>query len=323
MPKAESQLKKATIHEAAKKAGVSIASVSRALNNKPGISDDTRQKILSVCKELGYVPSSSARELSGSHKNTIAISVSAHEPLPSRYLGMLWPAVSSAIRKSGRNLLPVAFGDLTLDDVGGVILLGITKDDARIEACNRMSLPFVCIGMHEGSFWVAPDDFNGGRVATQHLVDRGLKNICFVTPTTFGDGYQFRYQGYISVMADNALPIKEIRTGSAPLGEIAAYRYFITIDKGQLDSYEGFICECDETAVGVIAALQDRGYQLPGDFSVVGYDGLPGIADEMTTIVQDADAIAERVARLLGEAQLGKQPVGTVVPVYLRAGKTT
>jgi LacI family transcriptional regulator len=322
-PKADAGLKKSTIHEAAKIAGLSTASVSRALNNKPGISEKTRKKILGICKDLGYVPSTSARELTGSHKNTIAISLGPHDFHPSRYLGMLWPSLSASIRNSGRNLLPVSFGDVDLEQVGGAILLGITSNDRRIETCKEMDLPYVCIGMSEGSFWVAPDDFNGGREATQHLVDKGLKNICFVTPTTYGDGYQFRHQGYMSVMASHALPVRELRTGAEPLGEIAAYRYFLNIDEKLLESYQGFVCECDETALGVIAALKDRGYLLPEDFSVVGYDGLPGISDNLTTIVQDTDMIAARVASMLGQAMLREHPVGSVVPVSLKLGKTS
>lgn len=317
------ELKKATIHEAAKIAGVSIASVSRALNNKPGISEKTRKNILDICKGLGYVPNTSARELTGSHKNTIAISLGPHDFHASRYLGMLWPSLSASIRNSGRNLLPVSFGEVDLEQVGGAILLGITHNDPRIETCKEMGLPYVCIGMSEGSFWVAPDDFNGGREATQHLVDKGLTDICFVTPTTYGDGYQFRHQGYMSVMASNALPVRELRTGADPLGEIAAYRYFMNIDKKQLDGYQGFVCECDETALGVIAALKDRGYELPQDFSVVGYDGLPGISKDLTTIVQDTDKIAARVASMLEQAILREQPVGSVVAVNLKLGKTT
>ncbi|WP_295894057.1 LacI family DNA-binding transcriptional regulator [uncultured Vibrio sp.] len=322
-PKRNAELKKATINEAAKIAGVSIASVSRALNNKPGISEETRKKILDTCKDLGYVPSTSARELTGSHKNTIAISLGPHDFYASRYLGMLWPSLSAAIRKLGRNLLPVSFGDVDLESVGGAILLGITTDDERIKACKDYGLPFVCIGMSEGSFWVAPDDFNGGREATQHLVDKGLTDICFVTPTTYGDGYQFRHQGYMSVMASNALPVRELRTGSDPLGEIAAYRYFINLDQKELESYQGFVCECDETALGVTAALKDRGYKLPDSFSVVGYDGLPGISNELTTVVQDADKLAEGVAKLLEQAILGEKPVGSVVPVSLKLGETS
>lgn len=322
-PKTDAELKKATIHEAAKIAGVSIASVSRALNNKPGISEKTRRKILNICKELGYVPSTSARELMGSHKNTVAISLGPHDFYASRYLGMLWPSLSASIRNSGRNLLPVSFGEVDLEQVGGAILFGIMHNDPRIETCKEMDLPYVCIGMSEGSFWVAPDDFNGGREATQHLVDKGLTDICFVTPTTYGDGYQFRHQGYMSVMASNALPVRELRTGAEPLGEIAAYRYFMNIDKKQLEGYQGFFCECDETALGVIAALKDRGYTLPDDFSVVGYDGLPGISRELTTIEQDTDKIAARVASMLEQAMLREQPVGSVVPVSLKLGKTS
>lgn len=83
------------------------------------------------------------------------------------------------------------------------------------------------------------------------------------------------------------------------------------------------MCECDETALGVIAALKDRGYKLPKDFSVVGYDGLPGISKELTTIVQDTDLIANRVAQMLEQAMVGEQPVGSVVPVTLKLGETT
>ncbi len=321
--KTDVELKKTTIHAAAKIAGVSIASVSRALNNKPGISEKTRKKILDVCKELGYTPSTSARELSGSYKNTIAISLGPYDFYASRYLGMLWPSLSTAIKNAGRNLLPVSFGEVDLEQVGGAILLGITTDDPRIKTCQEMQLPFVCIGMSEGSFWVTPDDFSGGRQATQHLVDKGLKAICFVTPTIYGDGYQFRHQGYMSVMASNALPIRELRTGSEPLGEIAAYRYFMNLDKTRLESYQGFVCECDETALGVIAALKDRGYRLPEHFSVVGYDGLPGISKDLTTIVQDTDKISARVASMLEQAMLGEQPIGSVVPVSLRPGQTS
>ena len=53
-------------------------------------------------------------------------------------------------------------------------------------------------------------------------------------------------------------PIRELRTGHDPLGEIAAYRYFISMDKQQLEGYQGFVCESDETALGVIAALKDK-----------------------------------------------------------------
>lgn len=315
--------RKTTIHEAAKIAGVSIASVSRALNNKGGISEKTREKILLICKELGYTPSIPARELSGSYKNTIAISLGPNDFKASRYLGMLWPALSTSIRNSGRNLLPVSFDNVDLEHIGGAVLLGTTGNDPRIDICKQMGLPYVCIGISDGSFWVAPDDFNGSREATQYLIERKLKNIGFVTPTTYGDGYEFRYQGYISAMAANALPIRELRTGCQPLAEIAAYRFFINMEAKQLETYHGFICQCDETAVGVIAALEDRGYTVPGDFSVIGYDGLPGISANLTTVVQDFDKLAASVASALDVAIANDEPIGVVVPVMLRIGKTT
>ncbi|TKF93598.1 substrate-binding domain-containing protein, partial [Vibrio sp. F13] len=85
----------------------------------------------------------------------------------------------------------------------------------------------------------------------------------------------------------------------------------------------GFVCESDETALGVIAALKDRGYKIPEDFSVVGYDGLPGISKMLTTIVQDTDKIAAKAASMLELAMLGEQPVGAVVPITLKLGQST
>ena len=316
------EIPKATIKEAAERAGVSIASVSRALNNKPGISEKTRKRILDICAELNYIPNTSARELTAGHSNTIAISMGPHDFVASRYLGMLWPALSSAIRKKGQNLLPVE-QDTDISQITGAILLGVEDNDARAKYLKETGVPFVSIGCSDGVFWVAPDDFNGARQATEHLLERGRKQIAFVTPTVYGGGYQFRYQGYMSAMASKGLPVREIRTTSEPLGEIAAYRYFLNMDEKQLESLDGFVCECDETAIGLIAALQDRGYKVPEDFSVVGYDGLPGVAKELTTIVQDPHDIAEKVSELLEAAIAGEMPRGAVIPVTLKVGKTS
>ncbi|WP_117233017.1 LacI family DNA-binding transcriptional regulator [Vibrio maerlii] len=316
-------LKKATIHEAARIAGVSIASVSRALNNKPGISEKTREKILSICKELGYVPSSSARELSGNHTNTIAVSMGPKGKSASRYLGMIWPDLANTLRIKGKNLLSAELEDLDTNKLGGVVLLGVEEGDERIEFCKQHEVPYVCIGMVQGSFWVAPDDFLGARLGVEHLVKKGCSKVPFVTSTHFGGGYRFRYQGYMSAMAEKGLSISEIDTGSDPVVEIAAYRHFLSIPKETLEYYDGFICERDETAIGIVAALKDRGYNIPSSFKVVGYDGLPMISDDLTTIVQDARGIAQQVCDLL-EAAIKREPQrGVLVPVDLRLGKTS
>lgn len=127
----------------------------------------------------------------------------------------------------------------------------------------------------------------------------------------------------MSAMASKGLPVREIRTTSQPLGEIAAYRYFLNMDEKQLESLDGFVCECDETAIGLIAALRDRGYQVPQDFSVVGYDGLPGVSKDLTTIVQDPHDIADKVSELLESAIAGEMPRGAVIPVTLKVGETS
>ncbi|MGL5949504.1 MAG: LacI family DNA-binding transcriptional regulator [Aeromonas sp.] len=314
------ELKKATLHEVAKQAGVSIATVSRAINNKAGISEENRKHVLAACAELDYPLPTDGRD---SRPTVIALSLGPHDNYSSRYLGMLWPALSQAIGQQQHQLLPLDFAAIHPRVVDAVILVGMSPDDPRIAACQAFNLPYVCIGMVQGSFWVAPDDFNGGRLACEHLIEQGLKNIAFVTPTVHGDGYQFRFQGYMSVMGNHALPVHELRTGSQPVAELAAYRYFFALDAKELENYQGFVCECDETAIGVITALRDRGYTVPEQFSVVGYDGLPSVADELTTIEQDVPKIVERIALQIELAIAGDPPAGAMVPIRLRKGATS
>ncbi|MEL3919284.1 LacI family DNA-binding transcriptional regulator [Aeromonas enteropelogenes] len=314
--------KKTTLHDVAKVAGVSIATISRALNNKPGISAENRQKVLAVCRELGLHPPSK-KAPTNIPLMSIALSLGPHEAKSSRYLGMLWPALATAIDHLKYRLVPISFEGENLPEVDVVVLLGITPCDPRISACRRHHQPHVCIGMSEGSFWVAPDDFHGSRAATSHLIGKGLTHIGFVTPTTCGGGYQFRYQGYLSVMANHELPIRELCTGTHPVVDIAAYRHFMQLPTAQLETYQGFVCACDETAIGVITALQDRGYEVPKQFAVVGYDGLPGLADELTTIEQDMTKLAERTAALIDLAIAGEPPVGALVSVTFKQGQTS
>lgn len=317
-------IKRATIKEAAMVAGVSIASVSRALNNKSGISDKTRERILKVCTELNYIPNASARELTGVESNVVAVSMGPQDYPASRYLGMLWPYLSAELLKKGKTLVPIieSMDMESFSNIGGAILFGVEHNDPRINYLKKRDIPFVCIGMVDNEFWVAPDDFNGSKMATEYLIEVGKKNIAFVTPTVVGGGYQFRYQGYCSAMVSKGFSIREIKTGADPLCEIAAYSYFFSLPVDILKHYDAFVCECDETAIGLIAALKNRGYDVPKDFSVIGYDGLPGISKDLTTMKQDPAAISARATELLSEAAKKGPPRATVIPVTLKHGLT-
>ncbi len=310
---------KINIHEVAKQANVSIASVSRALNNKPGVSEKTKNKILAICEELGFATGGYARELVNKHRDSVAISMGPFYQA-SRYLGLIWPAISIAMREQGKSLLPIELDENNFDQIGGVVLLSAEHDDPRIKTLKEKNIPFVCLGIVEGEFWVASDDFNGGRLATQHLLDTGKRNIAFVTPNAPEVNYQSRLQGYTSILASEGVAIHTIRTGKDPIGELAAYQAIMDLEQSQLDAIDGLVCENDEIALGAKTALIRRGVEVPGQIAVVGYDGIPSISDGLTTVVQDYKKIAEHIANLLVKAANNEAPTGIVVPVSLKKG---
>lgn len=310
---------KATIKEVAERAGVSIASVSRAQNGKPGLSDETRRKILEVCSQLNYVPNKSALELMKGGENLVGIYITKgmHS---SRYMAMMWPHLAEALHHKGKTLFPIPAGSPQeqLDQIKAAITFGAGENDLIVKQLKIRKVPFVSIGIMHDAFWVAPDDFNGLRVLTEHLLKCGRKNLAFVTTEGAGVGYRMRYQGYMTAMATYNLPIREFRIGQHQLVEIAAYRFFSQLTPDEMKTIDGLLCQSDEIAAAVQAALDDLGFKIPEQIIVTGYDGLPEISDNLTTIVQDLDAIAQQAIELLEEACTNQPLRGQIVPVTLR-----
>lgn len=321
-PKSE-DTSRPTIQEVARLARVSIASVSRALNNKTGISQSTRKHILRICAELNY-PSNSGLEGVVAKQHTVALSLGSQDTFTSRYTTMIWPYLATSLYEQGKQLVPVTQQNHSLlPTFDSAILLGVEHDDHRVKALKENNIPFVCIGTVEDEFWTAPDDFNGVRSAMEYLSARGRSKTGFVTPTRRGRAYQARYQGYVSAMASLGLPIRELKTENIPQVELAVYRHFFQLSESELAHFDSFMCECDEAAIGLIAALRDRGFRIPEDYSVIGFDGFPDIYPELTTVVQDVQKIAFKTIELLDSAIAGEMPKATVLPVTLRIGQTT
>lgn len=237
-------------------------------------------------------------------------------------MGLLWPALSFALQRTGRRLLPVNTGEMAGNELAGVVLLNVIENDPRVEHLVAKSIPFVSIGSVANQFWVAPDDFNGERMAVEYLIKRGFNRIGCVTHTGNGLVYKHRLQGYRSAMAERQLPTIEFHLEQKHSAELVAYRYFLTIESKSLQELDALVCESDEVAIGIKIALEDRGLNVPKDIAIVGFDGLPRFSKELTTIKQDVNAIAEKAAILLESAIAGEQPVGVVLPVKLKIGQT-
>ncbi len=313
-----------TIREVAKLAGVSTGTVSRVLNGRPGVHPQTRARVLEVVRALGYVPNPVARELTGRGERTVGVLQLPGVPRLTPYFTLLYEYLADALWQEGFRLreVPTDPVGLPLEPAKGYVLLGAHEHDPRIEYLQEHGQPFVLVGVYPGAFWVAPHDEEGGYLATRHLLELGHREILHLTGHLHNQAGRDRLAGYRRALEAYGVPFRPELVLDGEFSVLSAYRVLRRAWEGGLRGTAIFAAS-DEMAVGARAALEDLGLRVPQDVSLVGYDDLPEIAQDLTTVRQDIQRVAHTAVRLLGEAFEGRSPRGARVPVQLVVRQST
>ena len=301
----------------AERAGVGVGTVSRVLNDSPGVARDTRDRVRAVVDELGYRPSAAARRLSLGRTMTLGV-IAPFFTRPSvveRLRG-----IDDVIGESAYDLMlfnvetpEQRAAALTRfarrDRVDGVIVISLPLGDGEVRALGRDGVRAVVVdGAHRALPHVTIDDVEGGRLAVHHLLDAGHRRIAFVgdregNPFGFGSS-QRRLQGMSQVLADVGveLPAELVRRG--PHGRAAAHAMATEL-LALASPPTAIFAASDVQALGVLDAAQEAGAAVPGTLSVIGFDDvdLAGVAG-LTTVRQPLRESGRAGARLL-LAELG------------------
>jgi LacI family transcriptional regulator len=283
----------------AERAGVGIGTVSRVLNDSPGVAHATRVRVRAVMDELGYRPSPTARNLSLGRTQT---------------LGVVAPFFTSpSVVERLRGIDDVVGGsayDLTLfnietrdqrraamrrfarrDRVDGVIVISLPLRPAEVRALHRDRMPTVLIDVaHALLPNVAIDDVVGGAMAARHLVEAGHRRVAFVgdvedNPFAFASS-QRRLEGFGRALGEAgvALPASYVRRG--PFGRetaLALTRQLLALRRRP----SAIFAASDVQAFGVLDAAARAGLAVPGDLSVIGFDDIElAAAIGLTTVRQ-------------------------------------
>ena len=295
--------KKVRLEDIAKEAGVSIATVSRALADNPAVSDKTKRRIWDLARRQGY----NIRTLSNSAASadaTISVIVPKPQGRDGWMLDPFFQGLLGGIGEAARSLRcdyvvshadPQNYEDLSrlLDSsrASGIIFLGQSFLHERLNRLVGHPMKFIVWGGDlRGQEYasVGSDNLRGGEMATAHLARLGRRRIAFFGDTDAPEIAQ-RYQGYrralerfdLEVDPDLAFPAHfEI--------ERAANSTHSLIARGR--SFDAVFCASDLIAIGVIRALQEEGMNVPRDVSVIGYDDIHFaryINPPLTTIGQD------------------------------------
>jgi LacI family transcriptional regulator, repressor for deo operon, udp, cdd, tsx, nupC, and nupG len=314
------------IEDVALAAGVSTATVSRALRGLPRVSEATRARVLRVAEELQYVASPTASSLASGKTHVVGVVV----PYVTRwYFAQLISGVSGVLREQGFHALLFDVGDegpqrpLLLDSrmlfkrVDAVVILSLRLHEDERRLLRRLKIPVVTIGVPDPDWpCIRIDDVRTTRLATQHLLGLGHRRIGYVGGVT-------ESTPDFPTPADRAKGVREslrqAGTGLAPehtvvadwtpAGGLRAGHELL----GRPDRPTAVVCASDEIAFGVLRAAADLGLAVPGDLSVTGIDG-HAMAElyGLTTVTQDPTEQGRTATRLLLGAIAG-QDVGSEV----------
>jgi LacI family transcriptional regulator len=293
------------------------------LNERPGVSPDTRTRVLETITGLGYEPDHSARALSRQPLRIgLSLATGTRRMMP--FFMVFLEHLIAELQRHGYSLerLPAGPDGLPERLADGIILHGVHDDDPRVAYLRRERVPFVLVGRAKGARWVMPDDRGGACEATRHLLELGHRRIVHLGGMMSQQASQDRYQGYLDALNHAGLTPERSWLLDGDFNTLSAYRAVRRAFEGGLGATAIFAAS-DEMALGAIAALEDLRLRVPFDVSVVGFDDLPEIGERITTVRQDIGRITSTAVALLREC-LRDAPVRTVtVPVQLVVQGTT
>ncbi len=311
----------------AERAGVSVSTVSRVLNQVEGVSEEARARVLAAAAELGYEPGQPATRTALRH-------VMLFRPWPKISLDTFYADVLDGVeaecRRMGARLSysavdPAPAGRATILEAiqkgraDGLILVAM-DNRAWLEEILALGLGAVLINAWHPLLPVdtfVPDNHIGPRLAVRHLVERGHRRILHVT-SLHRPTIRHRCEAYRATLEEAGLPydpalVFDMQDNIGMTTE-AAYRHMERFLQADPPDFTAVFCANDATAIGVMRALQESGRRVPADVSVVGYDDLtmaPFLTPPLTTVRIEREELGMLAVQRLADrvANPGLTPV--------------
>jgi len=278
-----------TMHDIAKKAGVSSATVSRVLNKKSStipISPKTRDKVLSIAKELGYLPNLMARSLRTKKTNTIGVVL---WDLTDHYFSEILRGIEQVVDESGYNLLLttpeankerelVCLEKLRSFRTDGILIVGgaMSYGKEQLKKLGIDTRTVVLIGTraeNEDVCSITVDNITGGYIGAEYLIKRGCRALVYIAGREKTIDMKDRLEGVRQAIKTYGFQDRSVILDQGP-GEEHGYEAAEKVLK-DLELPASIFGVNDFTALGIIRAAKDRHLRIPQDVAVLGFDDLP------------------------------------------------
>ena len=302
-----------SIKDVAKEAGVSIATVSRVLNDIDVVNEDTKKKVLDAIKKLGYRPNIVARSLKTQKTSTIGILI---PDIASQFYPDIVRGAEDVTNIYDYNII-LCNSDFDVEKekeylrvlkekmVDGVIYISSSLNEEILDLINELDLKTVLVETKDKNGRlpsVTIDNISASYEGTKYLIDLGLKNLAFIGVNGENmNAWGERYIGFVNALKDAGLESDEelcyFKNLTVKTGYQAIQRFTENNKK-----FDGIVCASDEIAMGVINALREKGIRVPEDVSVIGFNN--NILGEifypkLTTISQPSYDMGSVAVRML------------------------
>ena len=326
----------------AQELGVSVVTVSKVLRNHSDISEETRQRVLKLMKDLNYQPNYAARALVTGRTYTVGLVV---PDLVHPFFAEVAKGLSSTLRKRGYSLILASSeedSDLEAQEIGrllarrldAIVIASTQRTVESFRQIEEQKTPYVLVDRRFTGLranFVGVDDEAVGELATEHLVSVGCRKIAHIRGPQVSTGIG-RLEGYRRALARHNLGPLPNYVPAATAGDEdseargrEAMRQLLKLDPRP----DGVFCYNDPTAMGAMNAILDAGLRIPEDIAVIGcgnvhYD--PSLRAPLSSIDQQSAAIGERAAKLalsLIESKGGGRPRSVILEPKLVARAST
>ncbi|TDE11884.1 LacI family DNA-binding transcriptional regulator [Jiangella asiatica] len=316
-------------------AGVSFKTVSNVINNHPNVTEKTREKVLKAVAELRYRPNVTARSLRHGRSGFLAIAL---PELTSPYFAALASELGAAAKRQGLIvLIEETFGEaererIVLEGLDSHLIDGVIFSPMAMTAADvaerPSSTPTVLLGerSHPAGFdHIAVDNVRAAREVTAHLVGLGRRHIAAIGAETGAGTGGLRARGYRAALREAGLPVeRSLVVSNLDFDRVSGARAMASLlDTGR--PIDAVFCFNDLMALGALRVLHERGYRVPDDVAVAGFDDIEESRyswPSLTTVAPDVPLIAAEavrlIARRLGDPEAESERIEAPFAVRIR-----
>jgi LacI family transcriptional regulator len=274
----------ATIYEVSELAGVSLATVSRVMNDSSKVSPKTREKVEAAMKELGYRPNVIAQSLASNRSNSVGVLV---PELYGPFFGMILSGIEAELRAAGKHIIITAGHSEEKAEIESMEFLSTRRCDALIlyvygvsddylVKFNERSVPVVFLNRlipDKASQCISLDNELGGYQATKSLLELGHRELAYISGPLWKRDSSKRLMGHKRALAEFGLSLDERLMFEGNYEESSGRRGMEHLLARGI-SFSALVCGNDEMAAGAMGAAREKGFDIPDDLSVIGFDNV-------------------------------------------------